>query len=78
MELVSALTEVNEVRESRLHRQESLQAIENELKVEDVEEKPPRKRSKKSSSSELISSFLLIHTVYMKYCRDTGQIIQGK
>lgn len=51
MELVSALNELNEVQEYRLRRQESLQAIENELRMEDSEEKPPSKKNKKSSSS---------------------------
>ena len=50
MELVSALNELNEVQEYRLRRQESLQAIEDELKAENNEEKPPHKKSKKSTT----------------------------
>jgi len=61
VKLRSALNEMNEVQEYRLRRQESLQAIENELKAE---EKPPRKRSKKSSTGKLIS-FLLFHAEFI-------------
>ena len=54
VELVSALNELNELQEYRLRRQESLQAIENELKADQSQEKPPLKKMKKSSSGNLL------------------------
>jgi len=45
---------MNEVKEYRLRRQESLQAIEDDIKMDYIEEKSTHKRSKKLSSGILL------------------------
>ena len=56
------------MQEYRLRRQESLQAIENELKEENSQEKQPRKKSKKSSTGNQYISyyFMQIHRYFSR------------
>ena len=77
VELVSALNELSEVQEYQLYWQESLQAIENELKTENEQDKPPHKKSKKSSSGNLLN-FLLFQAVFIILQDNMTSLQEGK